>query len=52
MTSLAVPNKYDVDYMNKICGECGKYSPKGLNLDLNEPEKVRKWKCNKCFYKR
>lgn len=44
-----VPRQYDLDYMNKICGECGKSSPKGLNLDLNEPIRERKWKCNKCF---
>lgn len=44
-----VPKQYDLDYMNKICGECGKSSLKGLNLDLSEPVRERKWKCNKCY---
>ena len=43
---VTVSKQYDIDYMNKICGECGKSSPKGLNLDLSEPVRERKWKCN------
>lgn len=45
-----VSKQYDIDYMNKICGICGKYSPKGLNLNLDEPIKTRKWKCNRCYF--
>ena len=40
--------KYDQDYLSKICGECGKSSPEGLYLDLDEPIKQRKWRCKKC----
>jgi len=51
MTAQAVPKQYDTSVFNKTCGECGKYSPKGLNLDLGEPKNERKWKCNRCFHK-
>ena len=46
-----VSKQYDLDYMNKICGECGKESRDGLYLDLDDPVRERKWKCKKCFFR-
>lgn len=34
----------------RLCEECGKYSPKGLRFDLDEPRKERKWRCDICFF--
>ena len=51
MTALAVSKKYDQDYLNKICGECGKQAKDGLYLDLDDPVRERKWKCKKCFFR-
>jgi hypothetical protein len=49
MTALAVPKKYDQDYLNKICGECGRQAKDGLYLDLDDPIRERKWKCKRCY---
>lgn len=46
-----ISQQYDTDYMNKICGVCGRSSPKGLTLDLQEIPSKRRWKCNKCYTK-
>jgi hypothetical protein len=35
----------------KLCEDCGKYSPKGLRYDMDEPKKERKWKCDRCYFK-
>ena len=48
MVSMASPLKIE-DY--KLCEECGKPSPKGLQYDMDEVREKRKWRCNKCHWK-
>lgn len=48
---MKTAKQYILDYINKICGKCGRKSNDGLYLDLNVPIKERIGKCKRCYFK-